>query len=373
MINIKQKPDKERLKITFIDVCLVALLIVIGFIRLIRNNSTTILISQAVILGCGALGFLTAFFDRQLRVFYYAFFAVFCYALSLILRHEWSYEMSSFVQSVCYMGAAYLLFRKKHHVLPYRVVYYAVCAFMIFQLLIRNVPIRRFLKDGNSYNFISVIALFYLSVYVLVQLQNNIEPGYLQAALFLIIAVAAYGRSGIVVAVFFMFLVIFRRIHLNKRDIFLYLVTAAFVLLLFIYGGDILNYILKAGYFEKFTTAGLDTPRPIIWRLFWETCTSGIRLFVSGGIPTSYSAEGNLHNSFLQMYTSLGAAFFCVTVILLIRAAADRIKKRDYWGLMMPVTLFMRAFMDKLFYKGYCEIILYYFIFQYVLKKRTEN
>ena len=94
--------------------------------------------------------------------------------------------------------------------------------------------------------------------------------------------------------------------------------------------------------------------------------------FFIGGTP-SFLIDGNIHNSFLQMYAIFGLLFFVTNVVIIIKMFIRDIKCKDFQSLIISVTFFVRCMTDRVLFRGYGEIAYFFIIFDYLCNEKTPT
>lgn len=337
-----------------------------AYIRLVDNSQYALSLCLLSLISAGIIGTLKLLYHNKSSIVIYMVFLCVSWFFSFFTRSGWRYDIKLFIYSVSYIGIAYSLLSNRHCLYPYAGLYYLVSAYILFKICVLKFPIRGFMLDDSSYNFISVITLFYLGILCLVQIQNGKKISYIQAGIYLIICFIAYGRSGILSGLGLFFLItVIRCMRYRKKAIF-FVSTGILFFLLILNGKNIFHQIISSGYFEKFLLKGFQTERGMIWKTFLTGNLDNITSFLLGSDPTVLMPDGNLHNSFLQMYVSFGLVFFIINTYLIIKSSIFHLKNKNIWLLVVISVVFFRAFADKLFFRGYCEIIYYYFIFSFL-------
>ena len=368
--NIKARLFVERVAGIFM------IIYMLGYVlyRMVYASSLILLSYQASLVICGVIGLFLMVADRRYALVAYVLFAILCYVLCFMAKYgDWYYPVPGFIQTLSHMGCAYWLIAHRPCAFPYRVMYYMVAAFILFQVLVRHVSIRNIMKVDNTYNYISVFALFYLGMFCITKLMHDKKVSILNILVFLVICVLAYGRGGIVTGLVFTALALFLEIKgRTDNKLTLLLVLLALVLLV-IFGQNIIESLLTGGLFAKFQKVGLTTQRTVLWSNFIIESLESIKNFLFGVNATHIRFDGNVHNAYLQMYASMGFGFAVVNYLFIIAATVFNLKNRQYWLTAVVMVIFMRAFLDKTMYPGSFEVFLYYYIFNYIVANEQRR
>ena len=352
------------------------------FIAISINSASIIFqIRFGILLIAGVLGFLQIFKReiRNNRTIMFIGLCTFSWSLSLLLRGENAYSSNLFLYSFLYMGIGINLSSHHHNTIYSQILFYIVCGITLFRLLVLNEPIRGFLKDGTSYNFISVLLLLYLSYYSVELIQNNRSIPYLAAVIFAWISLLAYGRGGIITGLFFLAFITFLRIRdeTNKNKEFvrliavLTIITGAIAILLYLISE---NDTLFYGVFAKFyLRSGVKEPRFEMWDGYISECVKSLSTLLFGADSTSFIVDGNLHNSFFQMHSNLGLIPVLILLYSFIRLAIYSFKKRHKDLLCILLTIIVRSMTDKTAFQGYCEPLFYCLVFTWFNVKEKRK
>ncbi len=309
--------------------------------------------------------------------FLYILLFVVSWLIELIFRPEWQYSFDYFVYSVSYMLVAMFLVQWSQKIFALRILFLFVMVSIIVKLLIFNTPIREFMLDESSYNFISVLALLYFGLYCLTLIKNNKPLSLKEGFLFLVVCCLAYGRGGIISAVCFMSLLVLvkfykSRISVNKKI----LIVCLLIFSIIFFHSLLLNSLSDYEVFGKFKKMGMESNgRADIWLQFINNSFESFKDFILGSNPLMVFNDGNLHNSYLQMYANFGLVFFIANVFITICILIyySRKRSRNIWLLILFVTFITRALLDRVCFRGHCEILYFYFIFNFFIDISTKN
>ena len=311
---------------------------------------------------CGVLGHL-----RKINIKVLAFIYIFSlvYIFTIIIGRSGYYEFDLFWYSFSYMCITLNLLDHNLDLNATKILYYVSMVIFLFRIIVMRIPIREFLKDGSSYNYISVLALLPLGLYLIALAQNKKNVPIGAAVIYFIITIISYGRGGIVTGGMLITLSIFQSVNNIKRKDFKYLLIACLGLfLILILNTNIYTWFVSLA-FKKFVLLGNDAGAGRIeyWTTYIRLCGKNFYTFLVGYDPYVIRSDGNLHNSFLQCYAYFGLPFFIICLVCLIKTIRLSTQKNETTLFILVIVLCLRAFTDKLFFQGYCEIYLYYLIF----------
>ena len=342
----------------------------------IAVNSAAILfqIRFGILLIAGILGFCQMQSDeiKNIRILFFVILCAFSWAVSFMMRGDGAYKPDLFLYSLLYMGLAVNMTSHRHNDIWAGILFYIVCGISLFRLVVMGEPIRGFLKEGSSYNFISALILLYLSYYCIALNQNGKPIPYLAAFVFAWLCIVAYGRGGIVTGLFFLAIVTVLgvRDETNKsRRQMLALVTVLTIIIGGIVGFLYIrqnNYELINKLFAKFYVRSNEKePRLEIWSMYLTECSKRVMTILFGANPDKVGYEGNLHNAFFQMYAHFGLLPFLLLVYSYIRLSVYTYRKKNMYLFCLLLTIAVRAMTDKIAFQGYCEPLFYYAVFSW--------
>ncbi len=370
----------ERLimiKLSWVFDCLMTLFLLLNyFFYFISPNPLYAQLRLIPVGGCALIG--SYDFIKKVRNKY-----IFCFALffitnwicvSILKSGEWIYGSSYFKYTICYLGAALGLASCRHSVLPYKICFYFSHLFLLYQILFLGRDIRTLLVAEASYNYISVLSLFYFSIYSIVLLQNGEKIKWHEIGIYFILCILGYGRGGIVTACLgvLVFLAVENRMNHKVKKKVLAVVSVSGILL--IVHDRLIDFIQNNDLFLKFQLYKFSANgRSEIWAGYLELCMDSLSGFFLGADPVPIDSTGNMHNEYLQAWACFGLVF------MLFFAASSAVilgflwYRKYYYHLIIFVMLLSRGFTDKIFFYGNCEICLFYFVFFYMIDKSGKR
>lgn len=375
-MNSKMKINS---KITGSNICnlVVFSYLFLNFIIRIVNNSGILL---RMCLLCMLTACVLSFFSIIKKITtvggYYFLFILSWLVEVISKRNEWTYSAEYFIYTFSYMGIALILVTHKQSVKLYGLLYYAVVLYLTIKILVFGDSIRGLMLDGSSYNFISALVLVYLGTYCIAKIQAGKEFSIVQAVAFMLITCLCFGRGGILTAVVFLSLIVVVKYLKKKATLKKAVFTALVIILIVVFSANILHFLSTSAAFEKFSEKGMESSdRIVIWRSFFRNNFSSFRNFILGSNPLLSFSDGNLHNSFFQMYASFGLPFFLMNVILNICLVVyySLKRSRNIWMIIIYLTFFLRSNLDKICFRGSCEIIYFCLIFHFLLDIMQSN
>ena len=285
------------------------------------------------------------------------------------------YSFNNLLYSICYIGLAVVILRNEYsHIL-------SLCLFIfptitILVRIIYGYDVNAILTE-NSRNYISVLLLSSLLLYYISCFEKKKKILLSPALIYFYICICANGRGGILISAFMVIAILLYKCMVIKNNgmkvlmvVFIALVfLGAYIFILCQDEMYLSNYynVKLSGFSEK----GMDSNgRSDIWNTFLINNKSSISYFLFASNTNDAMKDGNLHNSFLQGYASFGVLGFLILVIFILNAFITIIKKKDFFLVILFMALLLRAFTDRVFFQGYCEPYLYYFIFYSLYCKR---
>ena len=286
-----------------------------------------------------------------------------------------NYSFSNLLYSFLYIGLSITLLNNKYsHISTVFILVFATITVLL--RILQHVNMNHILL-ANSRNYISILLLLPILLYY-ISCHDKKKPIYIiPVILYFYISIYAVGRGGIVSAGFLtVTLCIYKANHIKnkagRRIIWFFILIIAITMAIYLSNFDalVLNKILNTNFSRFFLKGTTDVSRQTVWAAFFKNNMRSLGTFLVGSNVELARYDGNLHNSFLQAYASYGLIGFLVLLSLIIRSAVQSIRQKDTLFLILLIALSFRALTDRVFFQGYCEIFLYYFIFYWDYQKR---
>ena len=355
-----------------------------AYVRIIDNNSLVLAIGSAALLLSGTFNTIRMIARKEYSILLMMCLFAFWWLMEALGRPSWIYEFRFLVSTLCYLGIAYSILTNQRRTKPYYALYSVICVYIILKIIVFGVSYRTIMKEGSSYNYISIFVLFYLLLLNYIELQNGKELEYIPAGLFVVVSFISYGRGGIATAALYTALLLISKGITHKRKKRTFVIGTIIICSAIIGGRIVVNKLINRGLLNKFFDYGMDSNGRIdIWTRFLNTCNTSIGDFLLGGDPRVLDyMNNNMHNSFLQLYATFGFVLFFIVVFFLMMRIMQSVLNKEIWLLVIICTFISRAMLDKLMYRGYHEIIFYTFLFEGLLryglefrkiKKKSEN
>lgn len=221
----------------------------------------------------------------------------------------------------------------------------------------------------NSQNYVSVLILFFLLLYYSACRSDDQDFYLFPSYVFLFCSILMRGRGGIVVSAFqCVGITLFKINRVDKKyrvffKIIIALIIVFLVAYLFVSGIDLTDNKYYDLYFSRFNERGtVDLARIKIWKSFFNNNQSSVLSFLFGSDTTLIRRDGNLHNSFLMCYAYYGLVPAVVIVMLVFSSIVKGVRQKEYYMVFLFLTLLLRSLTDQVFFQGYCEIFLFYYI-----------
>lgn len=289
---------------------------------------------------------------------------VLSWGLGVLAIDEHYSNLVSLCCSVSYFFIAqWFVISKKCYAVLYEVLYYVVCCTILFKVYILQIPISSIIQDGSSYNYISVIALFFFLLSSIIRLQDKKSLSLFQTILLTFITITGYGRAGILVGYLLLIMVLIYKIYENKKNRSIALRTIAVSVAIFIVVLFVVFFLYSDFFIGKFMTKGLFVnDRLEIWvGYFTDLIKNPIKIFFGGNVY-ALRQDGNLHNSFLQMHAQFGLIFTIVNMVLIVKLIRQLYRSGKVDTLILLVVFLLRCFTDRVMYHGVSELVYCIFI-----------
>ena len=353
------------------NLCLYAFLFLTSFIFLFRYNHSMFILRFAFLVVGALIGYLKCFTGKGelLCIILFALGMTVLWLLSYLAQDGYTnYSPTDFLYSICYLGISVLVLQSTYdHMVSLGI--FVFTAFSILLQILRGVNYDAILL-ANSRNFISVLLLSSLLLYY-ISCHDKKKPILVTPVLlYFLISIYAKGRGGIIVSGLLslgLLLYKYSRIGNKKLKGLLGLLIGIVIIVTVFYFLQTEKYVsisINEG-FSAFKDRGIDSNgRREIWLTFLSNNKLGIIPFLFGSNASMTRADGNLHNSFLQSYASFGIVGFIALLILIIHA---------FFKGILFAGLLLRAFTDRVFFQGYCELYLYYFVFYHLYHRKISQ
>lgn len=362
------------------NICLYAFLILTSYIFLYRYDHTMFILRYVFLIGGALTGYVKCLIGRQkfnYPILFLASMALLWLMTTLGQETYQNYSASDFLYTACYIGIAVLILNNEYsHIIS--LILYGFTSISILLRVFQGID-KNLILLANSRNYISILLLSTLLLYY-ISCNDKKKPILVTPILiYFYISIYATGRSGIIVSGFMaVSLLVYKYTRMvNKKSKVLMGFLIAFVLLtmgfyLLQLNGSIIESFLKRNFVAFFQRGTDSNGRNEIWGTFIQNNKNSLEALLFGSNTFLAMTDGNLHNSFLQIYASFGVFGFITLIALLIRALFVGIQKKQYLWLIFFCGLMLRALTDRVFFQGYCELYLYYFIFYFAYQRKNE-
>lgn len=374
MNSLSLRIPKSSLEQIVSEICLYLFEIITILLQIQEGNILFFRVRLIVMIVGACIGVYYCINKSFYKPIVFAIVSIILWLFCFLIQTNPNSDFEKIQYTVLYIGLAILLIAKFDSLVVSRIVLISLFAYMFYQMIIGQ-SFRNIIVSGSSYNYISVVLLFALLFYYIASLNRKKDISLLVAILYFFLCNWAYGRGGIVASAFLCISLIIKKIiseenHWKKRlYILLAFVIVVFAIIMLQRGS------LVQTFFLKFTLKGAsDAARVNIWTTFLQNNNKSIITFLFGSDVSVIRSDHNLHNFALQAYASFGLLGFLLLVIVIIRSMILMIKLKKYEHLILFLFLLIRASTDRVFFQGYSEIFLYYFIlFPFFEFVKTKN
>ena len=337
--------------------------------RILFHSQLSLSIAIGFLVIAGLIGLYELFKDRnKYCIAYSLFMAIMWGVIAFFKNGNQYYQLKDVCNSFLFLGIAYLLLTTQKNYYSYKLLYYFVSSYFLIEIVLFKKPIKDLLADGNTYNYISCYVLVLFIIYAFILLKNNKKPGILDSVLLISVVLVSYGRGGIITGSFYTLGFVLLRLYEKRSKPYTYVLVMGAISLCVLYFHKIVSLLLNDARLAKFAQNGLDTSgRDYLWNTFLLRSGESFYSFFLGANPELIRPDANLHNSFLQMWAALGLVFFIVNVFLVIICIVRGIQQRELFYVLLLVTFVLRASTDKMMFRWYGEIIMYFSIMRLLI------
>lgn len=381
-MTIKIKPiTVDNITSKLGNICLYAFLFLTSFIFLFRYDHTMFILRYVFLIGGALIGYGRCFVGKYRFRYSFLFLITitFLWLLATLGQNGYqNYEVSDYLYTICYIGLAVLVLENKYnHIVALGLYGFTAASIMLRVLQGIN---KNLILLANSRNFISVLLLSTMLLYYISCMDKKRPILVTPILLYFYINIYATGRSGIIVSGFFtvgLLLYKFYSIENKRLKMVIGFFIAIVIITVLIYISNLDDTIMSDFInknFSAFLQRGNDSNgRYEIWGKFISNNIKAIGSFLFGSDASLAMADCNLHNSFLQSYASFGVAGFGLIIVLVVRSLIVGFKKKNFLFLILFGGLLLRALTDRVFFQGYCELYLYYFIFYFTYHSHDDE
>lgn len=310
---------------------------------------------------------------KQIPIFSFLFFYTIFGFLGIIVNKNIDFQ--EIFWPLAFFGVALLLLNFK---IPYklvRILYYFIVllliSFMIFFGGVDN------LEMTSSRNTISVMVLFYFSLYIISLYINKIKITMFPILVGLIATMLAIGRSGIITFFILVFLFSLLKYSKGKYRVRNILTSSFFIIvsLLFLrYSYGFLEVYFPDAI-SNFQNKGLESIRELIWSDYLDKTFQSIQSLVFGAsISGTFLLEkfkDNLHNSFFMLHAKYGLIILLIIISLVIYGLLVFLKTRNFVYFILLIALLFRMQFDYTNFNAQLDIIFIYIVFYPFFNEKT--
>jgi hypothetical protein len=275
-----------------------------------------------------------------------------------------NYRLEDIILIFTYYGVAFIP-------LMFDLNYKLFLGFLYVLLLFFIISIIRGINPNDlfniSRNFVSVVLLIGLSLYIISCVQNQRNPNFLVILLSFIISIWATGRGGIIsIGIILITYPFFLKVKKKYKFLALFFLIV-FVFLVYFYFEDIL---LQFGL-GRFSSMGLVDIRSEVNAYYLDKSLSSTPYILFGvpysEIPLIVELDYNPHNSFIRLHAFYGLLGFIFLFFAVIYSDLYYLKTKNYFFMILLIVLLIRSYVDSTSFHGPLDPLIYFFIF-YTIK-----
>lgn len=315
----------------------------------------------------------------RLAIVFAGLFAV-SFFFCMLFQEDTNCSATDFIYTICYVFLSIVLL---HYV-----QYFSRIGLFMVTLISGYICLRLFsgtsinnILLANSQNYVSILILFFLLLYYASCYRGEKKYYIFPSLLFFLDCILVQGRGGILVSGLFCICICFFKLTTirNKRKKrfmigLIVILTLSTVVCIVTLGQVQIQIFLQENFSRFYAKGALDADRFEIWSRYLRHNCSSLRTLLFSSNTGLIRDDRNLHNSFLMCYAAYGLGMFLVIIGFIVYSVVVAWKKKEYFMLMLFSFLILRAMTDKMFYQGYCEIFLYFFLFYFhSIRKESVN
>lgn len=375
MLILHKKIKKETIRNLILTI-LITLFYGSYFLKNISGNNTIgFNLANLNMFFIGILGFIYFLtmckFKNKTKIF--ISFAIVYFFSIISSLHTMNYRLQDYILPLQYFGIALILINTK---ISQKLIglNFSIYAIYFFFLALKGInPDNVFINVSR--NNISVIMIIQTILLYVSDIQNKKEIKILPGLLNVLISFWGIGRSGIITSlVLLLGIVIIKLIFENSSCKKLKLFASIIVITVFLIVVITLYYdIIFSKALNRSIGIGLVDPnRSKIIQVYFSGVKSSFSNFIFG-VPVFNNKifenyDYNLHNSFLRLHAYYGCIGFFTVIIFLIWSFFYSIKKKKFFYLLFLSIIVLRMSTDITNFNGPFDPILYYIMFNLILK-----
>ena len=246
-----------------------------------------------------------------------------------------------------------------------------------------NSPNEYILFDSMSRNYVSVFAIYALSLINLCYEKEKKDCPFVFFLIMWFICLSAFGRGGILASSIMVILEYAYKIlkKEKRKDKFkkfrvILLICLAIIFVIYVYANFdwISSTILRRFFGGESSATGSNADRWYMINSYINACIKSFSAFMFGVNASEVSLVGNnMHNSFIQLHSAFGIIGLIFVVVMSVRGFIYLIKNNKVTSAIVFFGVLIRALTDWCFPGFPLEFILWYYMLLPILKKRIVN
>lgn len=260
--------------------------------------------------------------------------------------------------------------------------YFIVAAIIVLVTLISwiNSPNNYLLFDSMSRNYVSVFAIYALTLINLCYEKENKDCPFIYFVIVWIICLSAFGRGGILASSIMVILeyaykMFKKEMSNSKRNRTFILICLAIIFVIYVY----LNFdwisdtILRRFFGGESSAVESNADRLYMIKKYIDECLSSFSSLLFGANAFEISLVGNnMHNSYIQVHSAFGLIGLIFVIIMSIKGVFYLVKSNRETSAILFIGVLIRAFTDWCFPGFPLEFILWYYMLLPILENRKS-
>lgn len=328
----------------------------------IDNSQLSNFIAISLIL-CGLLLLGVSALQKPLNSAIFVLIYSFTVAGLSVLIFDHNFLPESLIQFLANLGFAWAILHSKMNKKFIFGILLFIMIFFFVQIYEKNDP--EYVFATVSRNYISVIIILSISLYIISCRQNNVFPSIWPPLASMIILLWSIGRAGILSGC----IIIIGLSILRTRNILTIFLAGISVFSLLIVASP--NFIENASTLmvgiDRFERLSTKSQRNIINDEYVQSIGTYASEFLMGApldtIQAIQEVDGNPHNSFINLHIVFGITGFLIFLLALSLSSFSLLKRREYLLLLVLGTALFRSLFDSAAFHGPMDVIIFYCIF----------
>ena len=256
----------------------------------------------------------------------------------------------------------------------WKLPFFIVSAIIVFITMFSwvNSPNEYILFDSMSRNYVSVFAIYALSMINICYEKEGKDCPFVYFLIMWFMCLSAFGRGGILASSIMVILESAHKIFRRKMrkgkskkigDFILIGLAILFVLYVYFNFDWVSSTILRRFFGGETSAIGSNADRWYMISSYINICTTSFLDFIFGASSSEVALVGNnMHNSYIQLHSTFGIIGLLFLIVMSVRGFIYLIKNNKITSSILFLGVLIRSFTDWCFPGFTLEFILWYYM-----------